>query len=226
MEPRGQGRSGPCVILLAMAAQFEHHALVIAARGRGEDRALVRESGHEVRVALADGAGGTGGGARAAEQVVAAGVAQADGTDWAHVLEQLDGAIAVTGGQATAIVVQVSADGLDGASVGDSQAWVVRRGDVDELTHGQVRKPLVGAGCRPVAFAAPPLGEGVLLVASDGLFSYAPRAKVLRVVRAGGELAAMAKALVDLVRLRSGALPDDVSLVLVRVAQVGDLAAR
>lgn len=89
-----------------------------------------------------------------------------------------------------------------------------------------MRKPLVGAGCRPVAFAAPALGDGVLLVASDGLFSYAPGAEVLRIVRAGGELAAMAKALVELVRLRSGALTDDVSVVLVREAQVEYQAAR
>jgi serine/threonine protein phosphatase PrpC len=209
-----------------MSPTLEHHTLVVAARGSGQDRAAVRDLGEELRVALADGAGGTGAGAKAADLVVAAATGTEARIEAARLLDQLEAAVAVTGGQATAVVLQVSGAGVRGASVGDSQAWVVRPGEVDELTRGQVRKPLVGAGCRPVAFAAPALGDGVLLVASDGLFSYAPGAEVLRIVRAGGELAAMAKALVELVRLRSGALTDDVSVVLVREAQVEYQAAR
>jgi hypothetical protein len=47
------------------------------------------------------------------------------------------------------------------------------------------------------------------------LFKYARRTDVARAC-AGGELAAVVDALIALVRLRSGALPDDVAIVLCR----------
>ncbi len=54
-----------------------------------------------------------------------------------------------------------------------------------------------------------------LLVASDGLLNYAKRADIVTIVN-GPDLEAAAAALVQLVRLPSGNLADDVSVVLVR----------
>ncbi len=102
-----------------------------------------------------------------------------------------------------------------GASVGDSGAWVIRGAQIEDLTEGQARKPLVGAGCRPVAVRAAALGAGTLLVASDGLLRYAKPSEIAWVA-AGRDLVVAVRGLVDLVRLRSGALPDDVSVVLCR----------
>ena len=59
-------------------------------------------------------------------------------------------------------------------------------------------------------------GEGTLLVATDGLWKYAGPEAICRVVREN-DLRAAAKGLVDLVRLRSGALPDDVTVALCRL---------
>lgn len=56
---------------------------------------------------------------------------------------------------------------------------------------------------------------GTLLVASDGLLRYARRSDVARIA-SETDLAIAAHALVDLVRLPSGGLQDDVSIVLCR----------
>lgn len=184
---------------------------IVGQRGDGQDRAKVIEREGEVIVVLADGAGGTGNGARAAEAIVeAAGRA----ATWEAMFEALERG-GMAGGQATAVVMRVRGDRIEGTSVGDSEAWLV--GDeIEVLTERQVRKPLVGAGCVPVAFGGA-LGGRTLVVGSDGLFKYARAADIARIAR-GPELAAAAKELVQAVRLPNGELQDDVSIVLVRAA--------
>jgi len=60
----------------------------VPARGAGQDRAAVFEHGEQLVVVLADGAGGTGDGARAAQAIVdAAGNAT---QDWSAFLDTLD----------------------------------------------------------------------------------------------------------------------------------------
>jgi hypothetical protein len=85
------------------------------------------------------------------------------------------------------------------------------------LTQHQFRKPLVGNGeAYPVPFG-PVAVEGRLLVASDGLFKFAPRAELAR--RAlEGPLEEAVHGLIDSVRLRSGGLQDDVAVALVELA--------
>jgi serine/threonine protein phosphatase PrpC len=189
--------------------------VVVVVPATGQDRAAVFERGDGLVVVLADGAGGTGGGAQAATAIVDA-VRDAARADWGEVLLALDGdprRLAL--GQATAVVLSLDATGLLGASVGDSGAWLIRDGAITELTHAQSRKPLVGAGASPVAFRAGPLAGGTLLVASDGLLRYAPRASLVTVA-SDRDLDAAASQLVELVRLPSGELQDDVSIVLCR----------
>ena len=172
-------------------------------------------------VALADGAGGTARGEVAAAAVVAA-AAGAWGDDGAALLAELDReGKRLGGGQATAVVLAVAAGVITGASVGDSGAWLVRGDTIVDLTEHQIRKPLVGSGCVAGRIAPTPLGDGTLLVASDGLSRYASPRDVARVAT-GSDLDAAAHALVALVRLPTGALQDDVSVVLVRA--VGDRA--
>ncbi len=106
-------------------------------------------------IALADGAGGTGNGAIAAEAIIDAIGTAASGVDWSMLLADLDR-------------------------------------DVKRLGGGQST-----------------------LVASDGLLRYAKRSDIARVAN-GPDLAVAARALVDLVRLPTGGLQDDVSIVLCR----------
>jgi PPM family protein phosphatase len=194
------------------------HAIEIAPRrGDGEDRALVLPCEHGVVVAVADGAGGTSGGARAAKAVVdrVASVGS-HAYDWSMLLAELDHA-QIGYGQTTAVVLWITRDKIVGASAGDSRAWIIREHGVDDITERQHRKPLIGDGAVVTPIEVGPLDGGTLLVASDGLFSYAKRDDIVRLAR-GADLAEAAKAMIELVRLPSGQLPDDVSVVLCRDA--------
>lgn len=106
---------------------------VTPARGVGEDRAAVNETNAGLRVALADGAGGTGGGARAADDAIAAILAAPEAPRWLDVLREIDRAAARGPGRCTAVVVELTATGLHGASVGDSGAWMFGD-DASDLT--------------------------------------------------------------------------------------------
>lgn len=161
-------------------------------------------------IVLADGAGGSADGAHAADAVIEA-VAASEG-DWCDVLVNVDAGLGR--GETTAVILEVRPDMITGASVGDSGAWLIRGDDIVDLTEGQTRRPFVGAGCVPFAVHAGPLAGGTLLVASDGLLRYASPRDIARIA-GGPDLAAAARALIELVRLPSGGLPDDVSVVLV-----------
>lgn len=194
------------------------HAIEIAPRrGEGQDRALVLPCEHGVIVAVADGAGGTSGGAIAAKAVVdrVASVAS-HAYDWSMLLAELDHA-QIGYGQTTAVVLWITRDKIVGASAGDSGAWIIRASGIEDITGHQHRKPLIGDGAIVTPIACGPLGGGTLLVASDGLLRYAKRDDIVRLAQ-GADIAAAAKALIELVRLPSGQLPDDVSVVLCREA--------
>jgi serine/threonine protein phosphatase PrpC len=191
--------------------------------GTGQDRADVfQRSDGGITVVLADGAGGTANGTHAAETLIAA-VAVTTNYDhpastnpWPALLSSLDDPSRMRGGQTTAVVLTLTRDRILGASVGDSGAWLVSPPDtLVDLTDGQRRKPLLGAGS-----GLPPLSidhgalpaDATLLVASDGLLAYATRSAI---ARAALSRHAPAPALLDLVRLPTGAFQDDVSIVLV-----------
>lgn len=126
-------------------------------------------------VVVADGAGGTGRGALAAEAVVAAVAGNLElrsGDAWALVLARVDQALG--GGETTTVVAAIVGDEIFGASVGDSGAWLIDMNGYHELTQGQRRKPLLGSGrATPIPFMAR-LGAATLLLATDGLLNYAP----------------------------------------------------
>lgn len=166
-------------------------------------------------IVVADGAGGTSHGAATAQAIVDRVVANPTTTDWSAALVDLDEALCGRG-QSTAVILCVTPDGITGASAGDSGAWIVRGGAVHDLTHGQVRKPLLGDGCEPFAFGGP--FDGTLIVATDGLFRYAKRQDIAFVVERGDPPDAIARRLVDLVRLADGSLQDDIAVVVVTSA--------
>lgn len=200
--------------------EFVHAIEIAPRRGEGQDRGLVLPCEHGVVIALADGAGGTSGGERAAKAVVdrVASVAS-HAYDWASLLLELD-MQQIGYGQTTAVVLWVTHDKIVGASAGDSGAWIVRDSGIEDITSHQHRKPLIGDGAVVTPIEAGGLHGGTLLVASDGLLRYAKRDDIARLAR-GADLAVAAKALVELVRLPSGELPDDVSVILCRDGGVG-----
>lgn len=198
---------------------------VEAAGAVGQDRVAVVPCDAAAIVVVADGAGGSGDGARAADSVmdavreVAAGAGVSDigrGLYWQDALMRADRVLAgMASGETTAVVVVLMEEKVVGASVGDSQAWLVAGRDVDVLTERQRRKPLIGdGGAMPVAFECVHLGR-TLLVGSDGLFNYVPLDRVLQIV-ASAPAENAPSALIDAARLRSGALQDDTCVAIAR----------
>jgi len=125
----------------------------------GADRAIAVPSEGGYLVAVADGAGGTGGGASAADRLIVALTkltAQAASADWWSVLLELDEELAGRGGETTAVVAFVDSDRVRGASVGDSAAWLISpAGEMTDVTVHQRTKPLIGSGeALPVEFEA------------------------------------------------------------------------
>ena len=194
---------------------------------RLEDRAEVIDQGESVLIVVADGAGGRPGAAYTAEAAVrmmcegAAALRPGDLFAWSGLLRRVDDALAQdpAAGETTLVAAVVSPQGIVGVSVGDSGAWLIGPHGVQDLTARQQRKPFLGTGAAvPVPFAVPWAG-GTLLAASDGLLKYADRARIAEVARED-DLDQAARHLVDLVRLPSGKLQDDVTVVLCRPAAV------
>lgn len=202
---------------------------VVGERGAAacQDRAVLVPIDGGVVVAVADGAGGRAGGAEAATAVIGAVAAASTRGDpwrgdyWVEVLRQVDAEVAAArhGGESTAVVLALG-EHIVGASVGDSAAWILGSSGIVDLTGSQHRRPMIGSGCAAVASFAGEVNAGTVLVASDGFAKYAPRARVAS-APAGVDLAGAVSGLIDMVRLRSGALQDDVAVVLCRAAEPG-----
>ena len=158
-------------------SQIETTSVVEKHRKQCEDRVDVIHAAQRTVIVVADGAGGTGAGDAAAESVLRDVKSNYESihsaNDWAGLLSQADKTIGA--GESTAVVVDVRPYGIAGASVGDSQAWIVANGEITNLTESQIRKPLLGSGvAQPVGFTHPSL-LGLLLIATDGFFDYAKR---------------------------------------------------
>jgi serine/threonine protein phosphatase PrpC len=189
-----------------------------SSRPDSEDRVEVRAVNDSLLVAVADGAGGTGGGGAAATlavRMILGTPVDPDPVAWVRCLAEVDRRLSEegSGGETTAVAALITRDSIVGASVGDSGAWLVYDDDYENLTRRQQRKPLLGSGVAvPVMFTS--AGKrGTLLVATDGLLKYTSPEKICETIRRHpGEEGA--KLLIDLVRLKSGSLQDDVALVL------------
>jgi serine/threonine protein phosphatase PrpC len=196
-------------------------AQLVQASGEGQDRVEVLRLEDATVLVVADGSGGMSGGAQAAEDALqeVSGAARQrksiERVSWLAVLERADDALSRGPGQCAIVTTAILGGRIFGASVGDCEAWLISEDSVEELTASQVHKPLLGTGeAVPVAFEAA-LGDATLLLATDGLFKYAHRDRVTALAR-GPDLEEAVYALTNLPRLRSGALPDDVAVILCR----------
>ena len=196
--------------------------------GGGHDRVdvLAGDEADACALVIADGMGGRSGAAMAAQMWIDA---VRDGsrdpsrwidTDyWLDLMSATDRAIRdePRAGETTAVVAVVAPSGVFGASVGDSAAWLIGDGDYDDLTRSQLRKPGLGGDmATPIPFSRKRALTGALLVATDGLVKYTLPEKICRTVCAATSLDGLPKALIDLVRLPSGDLQDDVAVAVAR----------
>ena len=204
---------------------FEHATHLASYRdaAKAEDRAVVLEQPDRLVVLVADGAGGIVNGGAAADVVVGMVKERAaeltDIESCIEVLKEADQLVLRTGGETTAVLIVIDDHGIRGASCGDSEAWIVRDdGTADDLTRDQHTKKRVGSGrAVPVGFERHVLEGGTLVVGSDGLFRYARREDIVRVVLEAETLEEVAAALVELVRPGSGELLDDSAVTIVRL---------
>ncbi len=185
-----------------------------------EDRGSIRSVGSQIIIAVADGVGGLAGGAAAAETAVLQAMAHGPALDPAALVSlamEADRRIYEEpgAGETTLVVAVASPQGIVGASVGDSAAWLVTDRDLIDLTWNQRAAPTLGsAGAVPIPFEHRGPG-GTLLVATDGLFHCAPADRICAAAR-GDDLDDAAKALVELARIPTGDLQDDITVVLCR----------
>src|SRR5579862_1626477 len=113
--------------------RFVHAQVVQGAEGPCQDRAQILDLDDRVLLIVADGAGGTSGGAEAAELAVhhvvehAHDLRSAPGPTWFDLFANVDRSIAASprGGQTTLVLAVVDDRGVHGMSVGDSGAWLI-----------------------------------------------------------------------------------------------------
>ncbi len=206
--------------------RMHHRALIQQARGSGDDRAHVVDRGDWLIACVADGAGGTGSGGLAADAVV--GLVEELGAgglpgerDLVRAIRALDGRLAASGGETTAVIAVVTRYLVLGASVGDSQAIYATTASVEALTMRQQRKPLVGSGRAVVTgFGCVVVPAGRLLIATDGLFNYQDPTTIEGVLR--GELDAIPRRFLEGAKLPNGELRDDIALIVVETPGTND----
>ncbi|HXN30684.1 MAG TPA: hypothetical protein VN894_02440 [Polyangiaceae bacterium] len=214
-----------------MSHPYVHARALASSRPRPEDAAEVFERDGVLVVVVADGAGGIRGGEAASRSLVA--VVESAVNDpvfranevgaWIDLFRRRDAALTLKGaGETTGVVVVLGAKGLFGLSIGDSEAWIVTPGGIDNLTVGQQTRQRLGSGRVEMATFERPALAGVLVIATDGLFKFASKEVIARIVRAS-PIETAAERLVELVRHPGGALADDVAVVLVS-RRVGDSA--
>jgi serine/threonine protein phosphatase PrpC len=112
--------------------------LSVGCAGPGDDRAAAFAYSGRVVLVVADGAGGTGRGAHAADAVVKLVKERSDAgvLDVLGLLRDCDLNLAreAAGGETTAVVAVVDDKGVAGASVGDSEAWLLEPSRHVDLT--------------------------------------------------------------------------------------------
>lgn len=202
-----------------MGNLFDIGQTVQAAGPRLQDRVIVLPNEDGAVLAVADGAGGSGGGTEAATEFAELARARAaeltDEKACVRLLRDADLAIsrAGHGGETTGVVVVVARRKTFGASVGDSAAWWMNSHQAEELTAGQKRRPFLGTGnATPVAFKHH-FALGSLVLATDGLWKFTNLQRVREQV-IGQTPAEAAQNLVRLVTFPSGTLPDDVGVIV------------
>ena len=203
-----------------MSPGYVHFEALASSRAEPRDRVAAFERGDMLVLVVADSAGSIRGGAAASQAVVDAvrgatadpGFALDDVRAWGDLLRVVDARLAAgAAGETTAVVVSLGPKGIVGVSAGDSEAWAITPARVDDLTQSQDTKRKIGGGqVAPAPFERHAL-QGVLLIASDGLFKYASRDVIARIVRSLPVSRAIEE-LVALVRLPSGRFPDDVAV--------------
>ena len=204
----------------------EYATISLPANPGGESQDCIAQVSQKKQqyLLVADGAGGISGGKNAANfavgevvSLVAKQNAPRNAEELRDFLVKLDFKISreKNSGETTLIVCVIEGTNLWGASVGDSEAWLVTSEYQNELTQYQVRKPLLGSGLAiPTVFESH-IDKETLVIGTDGIFNYIDRTKMLGNA-ANFELIDDLEGFLELPRDRNGMLYDDASIIVLR----------
>jgi len=190
-----------------------------SSRKNSEDRGEIFHVRGGFCLAIADGAGGISGGGEAASMFM-------QSVQWTPSDMDSRGGIAgmmmgadsrissdPVAGETTGIVISLREGKLVGGSVGDSAAWLFLPASRTELTAGQRRKPFLGSDdIMPHVFSQE-VASGTLVLVTDGLWKYTDIETIHETVR-HNEPSSLPRKLIELVRLPSGTLQDDVCVIV------------
>lgn len=184
----------------------------------GDDRLLVSKADGTLTVAVADGAGGTTGAAKAAELALTSLASFCLPFTPTRVMENIDAILAddPDAGETTLVFALLFENSISGAAVGDSAAWLVRPSSVVDLSEMQKRKPLLGSGrAAPTEFGPLP-ATGRVLLATDGLLDFLPHSRIADVVL-NAPLPDVPVQLASLASPKDTQPPDDIAIVVAEV---------
>jgi serine/threonine protein phosphatase PrpC len=189
-----------------------------AGNPENQDRAAVIETGLGFVLVVADGAGGRSGGKEAAMMavdIVREGASRLSDPDACVALQHIQAIFRdKVAGETTCVLAVVNGGAIYGASVGDSGAWLISETAWTDLTKLQSRKPFIGSGAAaPCPFEVKSEHTSSLLLATDGLLKYTSPERIIEVCRKSDRVET-ARRLIELVRYPSGALPDDVTVIV------------
>ena len=190
---------------------------VISCRPACQDAVGVFERLDSTVLVVANGAGGIEDGELAAGAVVTAireaATSQAGPVDWVQVLRNIDQALGSV--QSTACVVEVGADSLCGACVGDSRVGLLVGDAMIFPSDVQAQKPLLGSHVAvPMPFSTSWSGS-LLILASHGFWK-AMRLEPLLASIHNLAFPVYARTCAEMVPLPSGAVADDVNVICAR----------
>ncbi len=188
-----------------------------------DDRAVVYQKQDILIAIVADGAGGMSGASEAADnfiklvhKTIFTQTNYIDKINWSKVLTEIDSLLYKhpIAGETTGIIAVINNNCIVGASVGDSEAYLISNQSWC-LTEHQYRKPLLGSGTAiPIAFGPINL-DGTLILGSDGLFKYADFGEISHIIKSSQPKEGVLR-LFDLLRLPSGSFMDDVAVIIAK----------
>ena len=116
-------------------------------------------------------------------------------------------------GETTAVVGKIINNVIMGASVGDSQAWLLGADFDYQLTEFQYAKPLLGSlDAKAIGFG-PMLINDALVIGSDGLFNYAKFSEIKK-LSLSEDL--NVQEIIDLAKNEANKLSDDASVIIIK----------
>ncbi len=199
-------------------------SIVKQSRPQGQDAIFIEETDEYTICFICDGAGGISGGLEASKllcQLVSGvkNLKELDSSDdFELMLRNFDKELQddPRSGESTGLILLIKDDYVVGASVGDSQCWLIEESFHYEITGFQYRKPLLGSGsATPVGFGPIEI-TGSIVAGSDGLFDYVNMKEIKQIILDTSGKQSIHE-LVEQAELCDSTLQDDIAIIVGKI---------